>query len=98
MRPVLYLKQGETILGTLEDDGSDFPWFYCIFKATEAYQDIKPLFDRELELIEMEDWEQFEQIYQQIRDLGLCLVEKDGETVVTDFLLHIEGDSAWFRY
>lgn len=40
-------------------------------KQTEAYQDLKPLFDRELELIEMEDWEQFEKTCQQIRNLGL---------------------------
>jgi hypothetical protein len=98
MRPVLYLKQGETVLGTLEDDGGDFPWRYCTFKPTEAFQKIKPLFDRELELLKAEDWDQFEQAYQRIKDLGLRLVEKDGETEITDFLLHIQDKAAWFRY
>lgn len=98
MALIFHLQQGEVVLGILEETDSDFPWRTCTFTPTEAFQTVKPLFDRALELVRAEEWEPFDEAYQQIQALGLRLVNPSSGDEITDFLLHIEGDSASFRY
>lgn len=94
------LKQKNQLLGTLRQYDSDFPWINCKFEPTEAFQQFKPLFDEELEFMKSEpfDIEEWDAAYRKIIDLNLRLIDLTDETSITEFLLHIKGDEAWFRY
>lgn len=94
------LMQQDTLLGVLSIELRDQPLFGCQFEPTPAFDAIKPLFDEELSLVNQnrlseEDWGA---AYEKIDALGLTLVSLDGREVLNDFLLHIEKNSAWFRY
>jgi hypothetical protein len=94
----LLLKRGETTLGTLRPYNTDFPRTNCKFEPTQGFDEIKPLFEEELRLLDAEDFTAFEEAYEKIQALGLSLVPADGRQIIEDFLLHILGDEAWFRY
>ncbi len=97
------LRRGYERLGTLEIVGIDQPWFMCKFEATPAFEPFRPLFDEELKLLEQErdddkDWADWETAYSRIDELGLCIGALDGGNDITEFLLHIKGEEARFRY
>ncbi|MFC1431439.1 hypothetical protein ACEZDB_12380 [Streptacidiphilus sp. N1-3] len=56
---------------------------------------MKPLFDRELVLVEEEDNDEWEAVADEIRQT-MQLVAPAGP--VAEFLLHVDGDRAWFRW
>ncbi|GAB3173659.1 hypothetical protein GCM10027059_45080 [Myceligenerans halotolerans] len=88
---------GEAI-GTITIDGGDFPWLEGAFEPHPGFAQFQPLFDRELELIHADLPEQvptWESLYDQITR-QLSLHDPDGP--VAEYLLHIEGDRAWFRW
>jgi len=81
----------------------DQPWFFCQFKQTAAFEEFKPMFDKELELLNTglvseEVMAAWEEAVETIDALGLILVSLDDSSKITDFLLHIDGEEAWFRY
>ena len=88
-----------TFYGRLHLDHIDQPWFHCRFEPTEAFQEVQPLFEEEIRLLnssgKIDEWERS---YETIDQLQLELRSTAEHSVITDFLLHIEGDSAWFRY
>lgn len=88
------LKQGEQILGTLQELEKGFPWVYCLFSPTEAFSKVKPLFDWDFRLLELDEFS--EEVDEQIRALDLRLYDEDGEEL-GDFQGHIHGNDAWFR-
>ncbi|MEV5322230.1 hypothetical protein AB0K92_32105 [Streptomyces sp. NPDC052687] len=97
------VRAGEERVGEILIDDADFPWLSGTFTPGPAYDDtVRDLFGRELELVERlaerdEDAlvDAWEQAYDEIRGrVSLC--SPDGP--VPDFLLHIEGDRAWFRW
>ena len=92
------LKQKGKLLGTLRYYESNFPWTNCKFEPTEAFQAVKSLFDEEIELLEKDDIENWEIAYDRINDLSLELINLEDENIIGEFLIHIEGDEAWFRY
>lgn len=94
------LKQKNRLLGTLRQYDSDFPWINCKFEPTEAFQQIKSLFDEEVEFMESTpfDIEEWDAAYSKIIDLDLELIDLTDGSAITEFLLHIKDDEAWFRY
>jgi len=93
-----HLKQKDKLLGTLRSYDLDFPWLLCKFEFTEAFQQIKPLFDEESKLLESDDMEKWEVAYSKIDNLNLELINLEDEKSISDFLLHIQDDEAWIRY
>ncbi len=93
-----HLKQKGKLLGTLRYYEANFPWINCKFEPTEAFQAVKWLFDEEIELLEKDDIENWEIAYNRINDLSLELINLEDENIMGEFLIHIEGDEAWFRY
>jgi hypothetical protein len=95
--------QGETQLGTLVVDDMDMPWFYCDFVPEAAFEAVRPLFEREIAIIEAEtgdvevDQDPWILAWQDIEALGLSLIRDKGEPI-DRLLLHINGNRAWFRY
>jgi len=94
----LQLKRGEILLGTLQVRNLDMPWVICAFEATEAFDDVRSLFDEELKMVDKDDMDDWEKAYQRIEELGLVLVDVEGGKSITEFLLHVHGNEARFRY
>ncbi|MET8704673.1 hypothetical protein ABZW10_38325 [Kitasatospora sp. NPDC004723] len=89
------LLQEDGLVGEIVIEEADFPWLSGRFEATPAFAAWRPLFDRELALLEAEDWDQWEPVIDQICG-NLLLAAPTGP--VAEFLLHIDGDQAWFRW
>jgi hypothetical protein len=87
---------GET-LGVLTFEHTDQPFFLCHFRSTEAFSRVSLLFAAELQSLNAGAMDRWEQDYRKIESLGLRLVPADGSWPIDKFLLHIDGDKAWFR-
>ncbi|MFJ5262308.1 hypothetical protein ACIQAC_17755 [Streptomyces sp. NPDC088387] len=77
---------------------ADFPWLSGTFTPGPAYEGVRELFAREIALVKQVDGVQeegWDQAYDEIRR-RVTLSSPDGP--VPEFLLHIEGDEAWFRW
>jgi hypothetical protein len=94
----LQLMHGTTVLGTLTKTDVDMPWVQCTFVPTPAFATIQPLFEAEQQALTDQNDVLWEQLYEQIDALGLRLVNQDKGQSIGQFLLHIDGDQAWFRY
>ena len=94
------LKRKNKLLGTLRSYTIDQPFIYCKFEPTGAFQQFKPLFDEEVEFMESEsfDIEEWDAAYRKILDLNLQLIDLTDKSLITEFMLHIKDDKAWFRY
>ncbi len=97
---VWQLRRGDEVLGDIYLNGDgDFPWLSGRFVAYPGYAAVEPLFKQELALIEADgnlDYEAWEAVYERISD-QLELITPQG-LPVADFLLHISGQRAWFRW
>ncbi|PPK68163.1 hypothetical protein V5P93_000068 [Actinokineospora auranticolor] len=92
------LVRGDELVGEIVVDEADFPWVYGHFRPQPPFAEIKPLFDEELALVEEDVAErvpEWEQVYDRITS-ALTLVSPNGP--VAEFLLHVQGDDAWFRW
>ena len=95
---VWQVRTGAEPVGEILIDDADFPWLSGRFTAGPAFGAVRDLFARELALIEGDDeehWQQWEAAYDEIAR-RVSLSSPDGP--VAEFLLHIEGDRAWFRW
>jgi hypothetical protein len=95
---VWHVHSGGEPAGEILIDDADFPWLSGRFTAGPAFGAVRGLFARELALAERDDaadWEEWETVYDEIRR-RVTLASPDGP--VAEFLLHIEGERAWFRW
>ncbi|WP_330455849.1 hypothetical protein OIB37_02575 [Streptomyces sp. NBC_00820] len=89
---------GEVAVGEIRIEEAGFPWLSGRFTAGPGFAAVRDLFARELALADPEDdagWAQWESAYDEIQ-ARVSLSSPDGP--VPEFLLHIEGDRAWFRW
>ncbi|MDX2544715.1 hypothetical protein ACOT81_20305 [Streptomyces sp. WI04-05B] len=89
------LRRGEESLGEIVIAEADFPWLSGRFVPEPAFAEVEPWFVETLALIEAERYDEFEDAYDRIAR-ALTLVAPSGP--VAEFLLHIQGDQAWFRW
>jgi len=97
------LMQGDVELAHLTTIRLDQPWLDCTFEPTLAFSQFKPLFDRELELLEHSggafDQAAFVEQWQRIFGAGLWIRADPEGHHVSQFLLHIHPDgTARLRY
>ncbi|MGW3144036.1 hypothetical protein ACWDG1_05000 [Streptomyces sp. NPDC001177] len=94
------LVQGHTLLGALTLDGIDQPWFRCRFTGTPAWEDARSILEEWTHSIEAEepDSPRVEQVLRAVDALHLALVPADGNEPIDDFLIHVRGAQASFRY
>ncbi len=97
------LMQGETELGELVSRFRDQPWLECTFHASPAFERVRPLFDRELQLLEHAgaafDKKAFVEQWQRIFAAGVWIRVDSTGARVRHFLLHVHADgSARLRY
>ncbi|OEJ35535.1 hypothetical protein [Streptomyces subrutilus] len=84
------------LLGTITITEADFPWLRGRFTPEPAFAEVRPWFEAVLALLEAEVHdERFDAAYEPIPQ-ALALVSPNGP--VADFLLHIDGEEAWFRW
>ncbi|MEU1405386.1 hypothetical protein ABZ471_24025 [Streptomyces sp. NPDC005728] len=92
------VRAGEEPVGEILIDEADFPWLSGRFTEGSGFAAVQDLFARELALTEADDEssrEDWESAYAEIRH-RVSLSSPDGP--VPEFLLHIDGDRAWFRW
>ncbi|WP_181806271.1 hypothetical protein [Streptomyces shenzhenensis] len=92
---VWQVRGGREPVGEIVVDETDFPWLHGTFTPGPGFAGVRDLFARELVLAQDEDWEAWEEAHDEIRR-QVSLIAPDGP--VPEFLLHIEGDRAWFRW
>jgi RHS repeat-associated protein len=97
------LKQGDMVLGRLLNPVLNQPWFNCEFEPTPEFSRVKPLFDKEITLLNSglvtpENEAEWEKAVDEIDALRLALHALGSGSVIQDFLLHIQDKEAWFRY
>jgi len=96
---VWQLADGERTIARLVVTGSDFPWLHARVEPHDGFEDIRPMFDDELRLLDPLDDDhvsEWEDAYRRVRQ-SLSLIKPDGHAV-PEFLLHIEGLQAWWRW
>lgn len=86
------------LLADLVVTGPDFPWLNARVEPSPEFDTVRPLFEGDLALLnaEQEDWVAWDAAAAKIRT-AVQLVDPDG-VAVPEFLLHIEGDHAWWRW
>ncbi|GLY02896.1 MULTISPECIES: hypothetical protein [Actinoplanes] len=87
------------LLARLAVTDTDFPWLYARVEAgDDDLTPLRPLFADELHLLNDvgTDVPAWEQAYELIRD-AVTLRSPEGVDV-PEFLLHVEGDEAWWRW
>jgi hypothetical protein len=90
------LRRGDELLGEIVIEDGDYPWLHGRFRALPAFADVRPWFDEELALLDAgDDTGRWSRAYDRITD-SLSLVAPAGP--VAEFLLHIRGDQARFRW
>jgi hypothetical protein len=95
------LYRGSDLLGELHVDAaeSDFPWLVGKLKPQASFADVKPLFDEEERLARPGrdfDSEAWEAVCRRIQGL-VTLVDPDDQPI-HEFILHVKGDRAWWRW
>ncbi|MEV7437425.1 hypothetical protein [Streptomyces griseoviridis] len=85
------------VIGEILIDDADFPWLSGTFTPGPGFDAVRDLFARELALAQgaEERWEEWEKVYAEI-ERQVSLSSPDGP--VPEFLLHIDGGKAWFRW
>ncbi|MEU7901927.1 hypothetical protein [Actinoplanes sp. NPDC049118] len=93
----LHAVADDALLGEMTIYEYDFPWLYAKLAAAPAFAPLRPLFVEEARLARSDDFgDAWEAAYARVR-AAAYLVDPDG-TRVPEFLLHIDGDEAWWRY
>lgn len=94
----LHRRDDGRLLAELAVTGGDFPWLNARVDAQEELAQVRPLFAEELRLLDHidDDAESWGRAYQVIRN-AVTLRYPDGSEV-PEFLLHLDGDNAWWRW
>lgn len=95
---VWQLFRGDELLAELMVTGGDFPWINAEVRPAAGFSEVRSMFDEELRRLDHldEEPEQWEAAYHRIREV-VRLLAPDGRPV-PEFLLHIEGADAWWRW
>lgn len=101
----LELVRGDDLLGTIEvkPGSADLPWHSGAFHPTVGFDDVRSLFEKELQLIRANtsddpvQWDAWEAVNDRLHEPGLRLQARDLSYVMDDILIHIDGTVAWWR-
>ncbi|MDH2428419.1 hypothetical protein [Sphaerisporangium sp. TRM90804] len=96
---VWILRSGEEVVGAIHVNDGEFPWLSGRFIRRPAFARFEQLFADELVLVKTagdDALQAWASVYDRI-NAALDLLTPDGERVA-EFLLHIDGERAWFRW
>lgn len=88
---------GEEVAKLVVTDG-DFPWLNARVEAGPGFEPLREIFETDLEALNAPDIDvgAMNHAYDRIRE-AVTLHYPDGNRV-PEFLLHIDGDAAWWRW
>ena len=90
--------RGDVLLGEISPTHDDFPWHYGTFEASVEFRAIASLFESELRVLkETHGGSDWDKAYDLISSAGLRLEPVGPGRVISNPLIHIQGDSAWWR-
>ena len=105
MPGTLQLIRGDALLGTIDvkpaEAGS--PWSSGTFHPMPAFEDVRELFQYELELLrantsnDSAQWDDWEAAHAELHEPGLRLLAPDKTYEADEILIHIDGAEAWWR-
>lgn len=81
--PDYNLFHGERLLGTLTRTDGDMPWELGTFEPVPAFEEFRPLFDRELTLLNADRMDEWETAWGEIAALGLRLEPRSRSSFYT---------------
>jgi len=105
MPVTLELVRGNDVLGTIDVKvgGADLPWHNGAFHPAPKFEEVRGLFEHELQLIranttdEPAQWDDWEAVNAELHEPGLRLQARDKSYVADEILIHIDGGEAWWR-
>lgn len=94
---VWQLLRDDELLADLVVTGVGFPWLNARLRPAAGFEQVRPLFEDEIRRLDLlDDPDRWEAAYRRIRD-AVTLRAPDGRAV-SEFLLHIDGNHAWWRW
>jgi hypothetical protein len=93
------LLHGGEVVAELHVTSADFPWLNAQVVRSQGFELVEPLFEDELRHLNSsldEETDAWTQAYERIRS-ETSLTDPDG-ILVPEYLLHIAGDEAWWRW
>jgi hypothetical protein len=101
----LELVRGSDVLGTIDvkPDAAELPWHTGTFHPSPKFEDVRDLFDQELELLRANtddddaQWDDWEAVNAELHEPGLRLRACDRSYAADEILIHIDGTQAWWR-
>lgn len=93
-----YLIHGKVNLGLVKPIDYDFPWISGIFEPSDRYNTVSHLFWRLNELLEAEEYEEADRIYEIITQSGIYLKSLETKEYIPIHGTSIEGDRISWRW
>ena len=92
------LRRGAQVVAELVVTGGDFPWLNAAVRPAPGFEEVQPLFEEELRALDRidDDPGAWEAAYENIR--GAVILHDPEGRPVPEFLLHIDGGDAWWRW
>ncbi|KOV65706.1 hypothetical protein ADL00_19230 [Streptomyces sp. AS58] len=81
-------------------DHIDQPWHHCRFEATAAWDHVRPTLAAWTRAVEDDGSNELavDEALEAVEALRLVLVAVADSEYIDDFLIHVDGDTARFRY
>lgn len=98
MAHLFHLKRKDELLGILTVQDTDQPWFYTSFTPTKAFEEVRFLFEEELQTSKSKNWASWEKVQHRIANEGLYIVDAISGNKKSSFILHIEDNKAKLRF
>jgi hypothetical protein len=103
MARVSKLTRGGEVLAVFRPVGrwrfADYPCIETTYETTPAYEELRPLFQRELELMEVDsepENSEWLEIWEQLKAPGLFVEARDGRERLDILWIHFREDRAWY--
>jgi len=91
------LRRSDTVLGRLYLRTKDNAWFVCTFEPMADFTDMQESLQHNFRDIP-DDTSDLEDAYGRLQELQLVLHPGDGGPPVTDAVIQVQSDTAYFRY
>lgn len=94
------LRRDGDLIGELVVHEMDQPFLVARFLANPGFEEVRALFEESLAKLKdaekRDEWDEWESAYRRI--LAAVQLEDPDGRLVPEFMLHIEGDKAWWRW
>jgi len=95
---VWQVQRGGQVIAELVVTGGDFPWLNATVRSSPVFEEVRPLFEEELRALDHieDDLGARDAAYENIR--GAMTLHYPDWRPVPEFLPHVDGQDAWWRW